>query len=191
MKITFSDMVERAFHFLENSGFRLTSTDGGLVRYESDRSFLTVSWESRSGELNVFVGPVRKSGGSNDEYALAEILGVAGLPEYDCRPAQVADEGKLGPFIEKLASAVLTHAQLGLAGDRMYFRRLEAFRSAKAEAYMRELKLRQLRVDVEKAWRDRQFQKVISLYAPVQADLTESELRRLDYARRHEKVGPG
>ncbi len=33
-------------------------------------------------------------------------------------------------FLEKLADDTRTHAQSALAGDRMFFRRLETFRSA-------------------------------------------------------------
>lgn len=186
MSAHFVDMVERAFSFLEDSGFRRTNSKPGLVNYESDRSFVTVSWDARSGELDAFVGLVPRTGRAQDEYSLADILGVAGLPASDCKPAQVADEGRLESFIATLASNVRTHAQAGLAGDRMYFRRLEAFRSAKADAYMRDMKLRQVRAEVEKAWRDRQFDEVVSLYTSVEDDLTESEARKLEYAKQHQ-----
>lgn len=186
MSARFVDMVERAFSFLEDSGFRRTNSEPGLVNYESDRSFVTVSWDTRSGELDAFVGLVPRTGRTQDEYSLADILGVAGLPASDCKPAQVADEGRLESFIATLARNVRTHAQPGLAGDRMYFRRLETFRGAKADAYMRDMKLRQVRAEVEKAWRDRQFDKVVSLYTSVEHDLTESEARKLAYAQQHQ-----
>lgn len=186
MSARFADMVERAFSFLEDAGFRRTNSDSGLVNYESDRSFVTVSWDARSGELDAFVGLIPRTGQAQDEYSLADVLGVAGLPVSDCKPVQVADEDRLEPFIAKLASTVRTHAQPGLVGDRMYFRRLETFRDAKADAYMRDMKLRQVRAEVEKAWRDRQFDKIVSLYTSVEDDLTESEARKLEYAKQHQ-----
>ncbi|MBX3706199.1 MAG: hypothetical protein KF911_06130 [Pseudomonadales bacterium] len=186
MNARFVDIVEQAFSFLEEAGFRQTNSEPGLVTYESDRSFVTVRWDARSGELDAFVGLIPRTGRVQDEYSLADILGLAGLPASDCRPAQVADEGRLESFIATLASNVRTHAQPGLAGDRMYFRRLETFRAAKADAYMREMKLRQVRVEVEKAWRDRQFDKVVKLYTSVEHDLTKSEARKLEYAKQHQ-----
>lgn len=80
-----------------------------------------------------------RTGRAQDEYSLADVTGAAGLPQSDCKPAQVADEGRLEPFIVMLADNVRTHAEPRLAGDRMYFRRLETARSAKADAYMREI----------------------------------------------------
>ena len=91
----------------------------------------------------------------------------------------------LVPAIEKLATDLCTHAQPALAGDRMYFRRLETFRGVKADNYMREMKLRQVRSEAEKAWQNRQYDRVVSLYGAVEGDLTESETRKLEYARQH------
>jgi hypothetical protein len=176
-------MVQRAFSFLEQAGFRQSESAPGLVTFESDRSFLIVSWSSRSGELDAFIGLTPRTGLPQDQYSLADVMKAAGLP--DCKPAQVADESRLEPFIAMLADNVRTHAQAGLKGERMYFRRLEAYRSTNADAYMREMKLRQVRAEVEKAWRDRQFEKVVSLYASVEQHLTESEVRKLEYAKQH------
>lgn len=185
MSTRFVEMVERAFSFLEDAGFRRSEMEADLVTFESNRSFVAVSWDPRSGELDAFIGLAPRTGRAQDEYSLADVMGAAGFPSSDCKPAQVADEGRLEPFIVALADNVRTHAQPGLAGDRMYFRRLETFRGAKADAYMRDMKLRQVRAEVEKAWHDRQFEKVISLYSSVEGDLTESEVRKLEYAKQH------
>jgi hypothetical protein len=185
MSTRFADMVKRSFSFLESTGFRHANDEPGLVHYESDRSFVTVSWDSRSGELDAFVGLLPRTAEAQDSYSIADVLGAAGVPASDCKLAQVADEGRLGPFVEKLATDLRMHAQPALVGDRMYFRRLEAFRAAKADRYMREMKLRQVRSEAEKAWRDRQYDRVVSLYSSVESDLTESETRKLDYARQH------
>jgi len=178
-------MVERAFSFLDDAGFRRSESEPGLVTFESDRSFVTVNWDLRSGELEAFIGMVPRTGRAQDEYSLADVMGAAGVPQSDCKPAQIADESRLEPFIEMLANNVRTYAQPGLTGDRMYFRRLETFRSAKADAYMREMKLSRVRTAVEKAWHDRQFDVVVSLYSSVEEDLTESEVRKLKYAQQH------
>ena len=185
MSETFVEMAKRAFSFLGGAGFRLTKSEAGQVQYESDRSFVAVSWDSRSGELDALVGLLPRTGKAQDEYSLADIMGVAGVSASDCKLTQVADEGRLGPLVEKLATDLCTHAQPALAGDRMYFRRLETFRGAKADNYMREMKLRQVRSEAEKAWQNRQYDRVVSLYGSVEGDLTESETRKLDYARQH------
>lgn len=186
MSTQFTDMVEKAFSFLEDSGFRRTNSEPESVSYDSDHSFVVINWDSRSGELGAFIGLAPRTGQVQGEYSLADILGAAGLPAADCEPAQVVDEDQLESFIEKLADNIRTYAQPGLVGDRMYFRRLEVFRSTEADIYMRNMKLRQVRAEVKKAWRDRQFDKVISLYTSVEDHLTESETRKLEYAKQHQ-----
>lgn len=180
----FVDLAKRVFSFLEDSGFRLTKSGPDQVQYESDKSFVTVSWDPRSGELDVVVGLQPRTGRAQDEYSLLDVMGAAGISESDGKPAQVADEGRLGPFVDKLAVDLRTYGQSALAGDRMYFRRLETFRGAKAERYMRDMKLRQVRLQADKAWQDRLYEQVESLYASVESDLTEAESRRLEYARK-------
>lgn len=183
MSTRFAELTQRAFSFLEDAGFRRTKSQPGLVHYESDRSFVTVSWDVRSGELDAFVGLVPRTEGAQGEYSIADVLELAGLPLADCTLAQVADEDRLRTFVTKLADDMRAHAQPALAGDRMYFRRLETFRHAKAETYMREMKLRQVRSEAERAWHDRQFGKVVRLYMSVEGDLTEVEVRKLEYAK--------
>lgn len=185
MSERFTELVKRAFSFLEGVGFQLTKSEPGLLDYESDRSFVTVNWDGRSGELEAFIGLLPRTGRAQDGYSISDVLGAAGLPTSECRPAQVVDEDRLEPFVVTLASNVRTHAQPGFAGDRMYFRRLEAFRGAKAAAYMRDMELRRVRAEVDKAWRERRLDKVISLYTSIESDLVESEVRKLEYAKQH------
>jgi len=92
---------------------------------------------------------------------------------------------RLEPFIATLAKNVYTYAQPALAGDRVYFRELEIFRNTKAAAFMQDMKLQQMRSEAQSAWRGCQYDIVIALYAPLEDHLTESEARKLEYARQH------
>lgn len=186
MSERFPDMAKQAFSFLEGAGFRLTQIDAGQLRYESAQSVVDVVWDARSGELEVFVGLHPQTGLPKETYSVMDILGMEGtLPPDRKVAAQVADENRLRPFVDQLAEDMRVHAQPALAGDRMFFRRLERFRHAKAEAFGRSMKLQQVRSAVEDAWRKRDFKKVIGLYASVESDLTEAEKRKLAYAREH------
>jgi hypothetical protein len=100
-------------------------------------------------------------------------------------PFQVADETKLGPFLDKMAGDMRVHARLALAGDRMFFRRLETFRSAQADAYRRDMGLRRVRTEADKAWQKRDLDKLIALYTPIENQLSPSEKAKLAYAREH------
>lgn len=186
MSKRFFNVAQRVFSFLEDAGFRLAKRDPTRLQYETDQVFVTVEWDSRSGEINVFVGRQPRNDEPRDAFSLRDLLAMQDVqvPERTM-PFQVSEEGRLGLFLEKLAEDIRTHGQSALAGDRMFFRRLRAFRNAQSHAYMRDMELRRVRSKAEKAWRKRELEKVIDLYTSIENDLTESERGKLDYARRH------
>lgn len=185
MSTRFPDLVAQAFSFLESTGFRRTKADRDSVTYESSRAFVIVSWNPRSGELDAGFGLIPRTGTVPGEYSLADILGYAGLPPTDCKPAQVVDEARVRPFVEKLASHVRDYAQPALAGDEAYFRCLDAFSAANAASHGLDTTLRLVRSDAARAWQDRHFDRVVSLYAAIEEHLTRSEIRKLGYARKY------
>ena len=108
----------------------------------------------------------------------------ADVPERR-QPFKVANETRLGPFVEKLAEDTKAFGQPALAGDPLFFQRLEAFRATVAKEYTRSLRLRTIRSEADKAWRNRKFDKLIDLYTSIENDLTRSEKGKLQYARKH------
>jgi hypothetical protein len=187
MSTRFPDMTKRAFLFLEDAGFRLVQSNLSESQYETDRVFVTIGWDARSGELDVFVGLQPRKGKRQDTFSLSDLLRMEGVDVQERQmPFQVADESRLGPFLEKLAEDMRTHAQPVLAGDRLYFRRLEAFRHAQSQVYMRDMKLQQVRSEAEKAWRKRELDKVLALYTSIEDDLSASEKGKLAYAKQHQ-----
>ena len=183
----FTDVAKRAFSFLDDEGLRLVRCESHALRYENSQVFVAVEWDARSGELNVYLGLQPKNGQRADAFSLNDLLGMeqAGSPASNM-PFQVADESRLEPFLEELATKVSIHAAPALAGDRMYFRRLKTFRSAQSEAYMREMELRQVRSEAENAWREGNFREVARLYMSIERDLSKSEKAKLAYARQHQ-----
>jgi hypothetical protein len=183
----FTDMAQQAFSFLEGIGFRLSLSDPARLQYESTQTFVTIEWDARSGELNAFIGLQARKGELRDAFSLRDLLAMENVdvPERKM-PFQVADETKLGPFIDQMAEDTRVHAQLALAGDRMFFRRLETFRSAQADVYMRDMELRRVRTEADKAWQRRELDKLIALYTSIEDQLSASEKAKLAYAREHQ-----
>jgi catechol 2,3-dioxygenase-like lactoylglutathione lyase family enzyme len=182
----FAEHVEEAFAFLTESGFRLVVRTARQMRYETNRVFVTVEWDPRSGELNVFFG-LQPTQGEPGGLALGDLLAMEGVDVSERRmPFQVADEAELRPFVRKLAEDMRNYAQPALSGDRMFYRRLKAFRDGRAQANMHEMKLRHVRSTVEEAWQQRDFAKVTELYASIEDDLTDAERAKLAYARTHQ-----
>lgn len=184
MSARFGDMAKRAFSFLESAGFRLVQGEQHALRYETAQVFVAIEWDARSGELNVYLGLQPKKGERADAFSLGDLLSMEqmGKPSRTM-PFQVADESRLEPFLKELATEMRAHAAPALYGDRMYFRRLEAFRHAQSQAYMRDMELRHIRAEAEKAWRERNYDEVARLYTSIEHDLSESERGKLAYAK--------
>jgi hypothetical protein len=171
----------RSFSFLEGLGFACTNNELDHLRYETDKVFVAITWDRRSGELNEFVGLRPHRGEQEVGISLSDLLAMEGV---NLPPFQVADEGRLAPFVEKLAEETKNFARPALAGDRMYFRRLRTFRNAAGRRYLQELTLKKVRSEVTDAWRKRDYRTVVELYASIENDLTDSEKGKLSYARR-------
>lgn len=181
----FTDIARKAFSFLEGAGFRLARIEASRLQYESTSSVVVIHWDVRSGELEAFVGLRSSAGQPLDVYSLTDVLGMKAILDRKM-PLQVADENRLQPFVDQLADNLRLHAQPALEGNRMFFRRLETYRHAIAEALTRGLQLQQVRSGVEQAWQHRDFKRVVELYESVENDLSEAEKGKLEYARRHQ-----
>jgi hypothetical protein len=182
----FPEIARQEFAFLEDTGFRLISSGDSGLEYESAQAFVLVRWDRRSGELGVWVGCRSTKCQKRDAYSLTDLLRMVGVETSENKlPFQAAKEGRLDLFLQKLSQYTRLHAQPALAGDRMFFRRLGAFRDAQARTLMNHMNLRQVRSEAEQAWQSRKLDRVVGLYASIEGRLTPSEKRRLDYARKH------
>jgi hypothetical protein len=182
MNSPFSDVAQRVFSFLEDAGFRLSERRPERPRYETAQVFLTVDRDPRGGELNVYIGLQPKKGEPRDDFSLTDLLAMEGVDAPEARrPLEVFDQSKIGPFLERLAYDTKTYARPALAGDRMFFHRLRAFRSAQSKAY----ELQRVRAQADRAWQSRDLDKLIVLYTSIEDQLTASERAKLGYARRH------
>jgi hypothetical protein len=182
----FTDMAKKAFSFLEGAGFRLSHADATQLQYETARVIVTIEWDARSGDMDASVGLQPGKGERQDAFSLSVLLGLQGadLPERKM-PFQVAEENRLGPFLEKLADDMRAHAQPALAGDRMFFRRLKTYQDAQAQRYVQDMELQRIRSEADKAWRERRLGDLVGLYTSIASHLTASEKAKLDYARKH------
>ena len=179
----FPDLARRAFSFLENTGFEITHVDAEELRYESSSAVVSVQWDARSGEHEVFVMLRSSDGGARTTYSLTDMLAMDGM-HLDAQPPQVHDQYRLPPFLERSADALRTHCRDALRGDVSYFQRLEEFRRVNAEALTQQMARQRVRSDVEQAWRAQEYQAVVELYTSILTDLSDLEKSRLEYAQR-------
>jgi hypothetical protein len=183
----FVDAAKQAFSFMQDAGFRLTQDSPARLQYETALVVVAIEWDARSGELDVLIGLQPKKGERRDAFSLTDLLAMENVPERRM-PFQVADESKLAPFLERLATDTRANAQSALAGDRMYFWRLNTFRSAQAIEFERDMKLRCVRSEAEIAWQKRDLERLIASCSSTEEDLTSAEQAKLAYAKKHRKL---
>jgi hypothetical protein len=181
----FAEATRATFSFLEAAGFRISESDSTHVTYTSHRSAVTIAWDVRSGELSVLFGLNASDNQPAERISLTDLLAAEGADAAG--PFQVPDESKLTPFLVKLAQATRDYAQPALAGDRMFYRRLQTSRNVQAQVNMRNVEIVHVRADAEVAWRRRDFASVVALYRSIECDLTAAEKAKLAFAMRHQR----
>lgn len=182
----FVELAEKAFSPLGKAGFQLVQRSSARLQYESAQCAVAIEWDPLSGELEAYFGLPSSSEERTEMFSLSDIQTMQSEGALTPRmPVQVAREDLLGPFLERLADDTWAHASLALAGDRMFFRRLKTFRSAQSSVFMRDMELRRVRSAADNAWREQNLVDIIKLYTSIEGDLTLSEKKKLDYARKH------
>jgi hypothetical protein len=185
MNVSFSELAVQAFGFLTDAGFHIADQSDQHVEYRSANSVARVSWDRRSGELEVTF-ELTPGADAAGRYSLSDILAMRGFAdETKYATPQVADMERLGPWLEALAADTRNHAGAALAGDRMFFRRLEVFRHSRAVDYADDMRLRHVRAEAEKAWQAGDMATFASLYTSIEKDLSQAERLKLKYARKH------
>jgi hypothetical protein len=188
MNAVFTKLARQSFDFLTHEGFAEIDANAISITFASAAAIVAVNWDSRSGELDVLFGlpsKVRQPA----LYSLTDILRMEGADEPErISPFQISQVDRLERFLNKLALDSRQYARPALNGDRMFFRRLEIFRSAEAKAAMLETELSRVRSDATKAWHRRDFTKLVSLYTSIKDHLSEAEKKKLEYAERQVRL---
>jgi hypothetical protein len=74
----FAETAQQAFSFLEHAGFRLTQGSPVRLHYEAAQASVTIDWDVRSGELNVWVGFEPKNDEAREKFSLTDLLAMEG-----------------------------------------------------------------------------------------------------------------
>ncbi len=188
MASEFIRLVQDKFLFLTSKyGFRCKSSTSDFVRYESDKVFVVVHFDSiRSYEIGVEVGQLEALyNGQERPFNLGEILRLEGVAEKENYTIFQADtSAALESGLSRLALLLSSYAVDYLQNDRFSFKRLSDFREKECNQYELETRLVHIRKEVRKAWENKDYVKVVELYKPVENAITAAEKKKLDFARK-------
>lgn len=183
MTFLFSTLAKEEFSFLLDRGFSLIRDCPGEVCFQSTDSVVCVTWDKRSGELDVYLKLLRDAS-EEKPYSLCDLLAMENKDLLEARePFQIFEQERLRPFLRRLADDVSKYASKALIGDRLYFRRLSEYRSRQAQSLMENMRARQVRLKADEAWRCRDYEQVVKQYESMRDHLTSAEFKRLEIAK--------
>jgi hypothetical protein len=183
----FSQAVLTSFRFLITEfGFKCVKQETTLVRYESSGVFVNVFHGRSSYELGVEIGQLRKNLDIPEfGFTLGEIISLSDAKFGAMyRPYQITKPELITKYVEQIAELAKKYATSALVNDKGFFEQLSSLQLQKSDEYLKDMKLNQIRSEVEVAWREKNYKQVVELYGSVESDLTLSERKKLEYARR-------
>jgi hypothetical protein len=183
----FVSEVRSAFNYLlTDYGFSCVRIEPTFLRYESPLVFINIYHGRKSSELGVEIGQLHNLLGERENfYTIGEVMDLMGVREkLRFTFFQASTRERVRNLIPKLAEYVREYARPILEGDTNIFQSLQELRSKKSEEFMRNMFLSHIREESEKAWRKKDYAKLVELYNSMKGDLTTLELKRLEYVHK-------
>jgi hypothetical protein len=188
----FVEAIRSAFSFLSDRDFEMRSAGPTFVRYESPAAFVNVFHGRGSYELGVEVGRwVPRNGEQMEQkFPLSDVIELTGYAgEAGLRPLVATDPEAVKQFVTLLADWTRAYADRALSGDNQFFSELSRRAAARSDALQAQWHADRLREDADNAWRGKDYPAVDRAYTALaelpSISLTQSELGRLSYARKH------
>ncbi len=180
--LEFTKQVLARFAFLKKHGFAVAEIiEPTFVRYESPTAFVNIFHGRGSYEIGAQVGQ-RKD---NLEFSIIDLVRFLKPEDFFASHLFAATTTEL---VQKGVSELAMRFELyeipALIEDAGFLTRLQDATAKWSEQYSKEIRLAHIRPKAEAAFKRRDFDQVISLYEQVSEDLTNTELRKLEYARK-------
>jgi hypothetical protein len=190
-RLGFKWAVLKNFLFLSRYGFLCVHAETTLVRYVKlwpfwgRGLFVNVYHGRGSYEMGVEIGPRNRNVAA---VGLAEILEWAEAKEAEEFRKhvmfQTSSREGVQRLVPQMADLIRRYGAPFLRGDKRAFSGIEEERRQSSALARRHMELKRAREKGEIAWAAKDYEQVLSIYEPVQRDLTQSERMRLDYARK-------
>lgn len=186
VNIDFSIKVKDIFKFLVSKyNFRLIEEVETFVRYESDTVFINFYHGRSSFEIGVEMGLLKHEGDSR--FRLPTIM-AALAPEYKERVFFQANESKVvEKCLIKVSELLQKYCIALIKGDESTFLKVSVQQQLEGAKLHEEYTINPVKEDADKAWHEKRYADVVKLYSSVEHYLTNTEKKRLEFARKHHK----
>jgi hypothetical protein len=185
-QLGFAQTVNAEFSFLiHDYNMKCVRTEPTLIRYESNCIFIEVYHESNSYELGIEVGLIPSSNERTSSYGLGDVLETVLGKEHNLTTFyQSSTVDGVKQSVNDLAKIVRQYYGPLLSGDKDVFKQLELVSNQRSEELMRDRMAKSVREKAARAWENKDYKGLIELYQSIKPDLTVSELKKLEYARK-------
>lgn len=177
--------VAKQFAFLVlEKGYRCVESTPFRVCFVSPLATVEVVFDgNRSYELGLLISRT----GSDATFTIDEILRLRGAPEAErFSLIQVTTNEGVASFAEKLADLLRTYGGDFIDGNEASYLALAKQRREEMKTYSTQRDLRVARGKANAAWRAQDYLTFIEVLRPFRTELTPSEIRRLEFAERHQ-----
>jgi len=180
--LRFKEEVLAHFSFLGEWGFKCVSAELLIVRYISGRVLVFVCHDERSYEIEAKVQYVN----GTQSFSITEIFQLLSLPEADTHRLYMTStpEG-VSHGVEVLAGIFKSRLTKEVLNDNTLFIRLEKQSKENIAAWSRQMKIENLRLKMDDAWKTSNYHQIIEC-AESLSDVTllKSEIAKITYARK-------
>lgn len=183
-KLRFNQVVEREFRFLiDDYKYRLVKSESTFVRYESKSYFMNIYHGRISYEIGVEIGDHLV--GWWDYISPSGILNYVMGPDHGITTYfQASTREAVENCVVKLAGTIRKYCMDVASGDQKAIDAIIEAQGKRNEEYTRQVVQEPVRREAEQAWRDKDYSKVVSLYGSIKEDLSEIEMKKLEYAQK-------
>ena len=183
MNNSFIQIAKEKFHFLETKyGVPLEIISDNELKLNYNDYCLRVMYDNkRSYELDIRLNVKGSIFQSYEFHELAQYAGVAS----ENSGFQASTKARLELIIDRMANLLsLVCNQIPLFSQET-MTNLQKQREKDCRNYALKNKLVRMRVDAEKAWKEKNFAAVLSIYEPFLEHLSKAEIKKYEYAFKH------
>lgn len=183
----FEDEVKSHFNFLEQQfGFRLNQIKqvgyAKVIRFESPLIYVNLFYGPPAYEPAISFGRI----GIDDapgaySFDQGDLVLVKNCANWKWNPAY---PNHLVGLISEFARLLMECGSSCLKGDQVVFEEMKARRDSAVKVWHQKEKANRIRKEALSAWNRKDYGAVVSLYETIRDMLTETEHRKLDYAKK-------
>ena len=181
MLTTFESLVQEGFSFLVSEHeFHLNSSSDTSVQWNREVYNVEMMYDRyRSFELGLQL--YFNDGKDSFSYSFDEVLQLANMRDvsYVC---QASTQERLSHGVLQISSIFRKICEKIELFNRKTFEMLAIMRNKNCDEYAKKFLLERIRIDAEKAWKEKNYIVIKALYEPFLVDLLESEIKKYEYA---------